>query len=178
MLSRYTEAGGTVLVSKEDTSCVFLDEHGCSVHPDRPLACRIYPLARWTSPEGEESFGHLRPQPQTEGVYGAAGTVGQYLDAQGLAPYFAMAHRYGELYDRLLAALQQRDADEAERRAERRAEFDEWNAGTLSTPFLDVDATVGQYCAERGIAVPRDVEALIELHIRAVDAWITRLTIA
>jgi hypothetical protein len=177
-LSRYTEAGGTVLVTKDDTSCVFLDEHGCSVHPDRPLACRIYPLARWVSPEGDESFGPLTPHPQTEGVYGTGGTVGAYLDAQGLGPYFAMGDRYGGLYDRLLEALERRDADEAERRAERRAEIDEGDAGSLASPFLDIDATVARYCAERRLAVPTDVDALVVLHIQAVDAWIATLSIA
>jgi hypothetical protein len=34
------------------------------VHPDRPLACRVYPLARSVSPDGEESFGHLTPHPR------------------------------------------------------------------------------------------------------------------
>jgi Fe-S-cluster containining protein len=64
-LERNTEAGGTVLRSNENGNCVFLGEHGCTVHPDRPLACRIYPLARWALADGEESFGHLSPHPQT-----------------------------------------------------------------------------------------------------------------
>ena len=167
-----------MLVTKEDTSCVFLDEHGCSVHPDRPLACRLYPLARWVSPDGDESFGNLAPHPETEGVYGTAGTVGAYLDAQGLAPYFAMSERYGVVYDRLLEALERRDAGEAARRAERRDEIDEGDAGSLASPLLDVDATVARYCAERGLEVPGDVDTLITLHIRAVEAWITSLDTA
>src|SRR3954447_5435042 len=43
-LREHTEAGGTVLRTREDRSCVFLGEKGCTVHPNRPLACRIYPL--------------------------------------------------------------------------------------------------------------------------------------
>ncbi len=72
-----------MLRTREDRSCVFLDERGCSVHPDRPLACRLYPLARWVDPDGNESFGHLEPHPQTAGVYGDKGTVADYLAAQG-----------------------------------------------------------------------------------------------
>jgi Fe-S-cluster containining protein len=45
-IESYTEAGGTVLPSKENGDCCFLGERGYSVHPDRPLACRLYPLAR------------------------------------------------------------------------------------------------------------------------------------
>jgi Fe-S-cluster containining protein len=94
-IENHTEAGGTVLRSKENGDCAFLGERGCSVHPDRPLACRIYPLARWVSPDGEESFGHLTPHPKTEGVYGISRTVQDYLDHQQLAPFFEMSERYG-----------------------------------------------------------------------------------
>ncbi len=45
-----------------------------------------YPLARWISPDGDESFGHLTPHPQTAGIYGTRGTVDDYLTSQGLAP--------------------------------------------------------------------------------------------
>jgi uncharacterized protein len=86
-VENHTEAGGTVLRSKENGDCGFLGERGCSVHPDRPLACRIYPLARWVSPDGDESFGHLTPHPKTECVYGISGTVQDYLDHQQLAPF-------------------------------------------------------------------------------------------
>jgi Fe-S-cluster containining protein len=74
-IENHTEAGGTVLRPKENGDCGFLGERGCSVHADRPLVCRIYPLARWVSPDGDESFGHLTPHPKTEGVYDISGTV-------------------------------------------------------------------------------------------------------
>jgi uncharacterized protein len=170
--ARHTEAGGTVLQTREDRSCVFLDERGCSVHPDRPLACRIYPLARWTDPDGNESFGHLEPHPQTAGVYGDKGTVADYLAAQGLAPYFAMGDRYGALYERMVALLERLEPDESERRAERRAEVNEMEAGTVATSFFDVDATVGEYCRARNLPVPTEIDELVDFHIRAVNAWL------
>jgi Fe-S-cluster containining protein len=176
-LSRHTEAGGTVLQTRaDDRGCVFLGPRGCTVHPDRPLACRIYPLARWISPEGDESFGHLEPHPQTAGVYGTQGTVDDYLTSQGLAPYFAMADRYGELYDRMVAVLERFDpAEDVDRRTERRAEIDELDAGSLATAWFDIDATVGAYCRERALAVPTDVDALVDLHLQAVGAWLDAL---
>lgn len=161
-----------MLQTREDRSCVFLDERGCSVHPDRPLACRIYPLARWTDPDGNESFGHLEPHPQTAGVYGDKGTVADYLAAQGLAPYFAMGDRYGALYERMVALLERLEPDESERRAERRAEINEMEAGTIATSFFDVDATVSEYCRARNLAVPTEIDDLIDFHIRAVNAWL------
>jgi uncharacterized protein len=175
--ARHTEAGGTVLQTRpDDRGCVFLGERGCTVHSDRPLACRLYPLARWISPEGEESFGHLEPHPQTAGVYGTNGTVDAFLTSQGLPPYFAMSDRYGEIYDRMVAVTERLDPEEnSERRAQRRAEVDELDAGILATALFDVDATVGDYCRERGLAVPSDIEAIVELHLTALGAWIDSL---
>jgi len=175
--SRYTEAGGTVLQTRaDDHGCVFLGPRGCTVHPDRPLACRLYPLARWISPEGDESFGHLDPHPQTAGVYGTRGKVDDFLTSQGLPPYFAMADRYGELYDRMVAVMERFDPEEGvQRRAERRAEIDELDAGTLATGWFDVDATVGAYCRERALPIPTDVDALVDLHLKAVAVWLEAL---
>ena len=175
--ARYTEAGGTVLETRPtDRGCVFLGARGCTVHPDRPLPCRLYPLARWISPEGNESFGHLEPHPQTAGVYGTGGTVEVFLGAQGLGPYFAMSGRYGELYDRMAAIMERIDpGEDVDRRTERRAEVDEMGAGTLATSWFDVDATVGAYCRERALAVPGDIDALVDLHLKAVGAWLDAL---
>ena len=175
VIARHTEAGGTVLQTREDGACTFLGPRGCTVHPDRPLACRLYPLARWVDPDDNESFGHLEPHPQTAGVYGTRGAVHDYLTAQGAAPYFAMGDRYGELYERMVAVLTRLAPDEAERIGERRSEIDEMDVGSLASTFADVDATVAAYCREHSLAVPTDVDALVELHIRAVDAWLGAL---
>ena len=164
-----------MLKSRDDRSCVFLDERGCSVHPDRPLACRIYPLARWVDPDGNESFGHLEPHPQTAGVYGDKGTVADYLAAQSLAPYFAMGDRYGAVYERMVALLERMAPAENERRAERRAEVDEMDAGAVATSFFDVDATVADYCRAENLAVPTEIDELIDFHIRALTVWLDEL---
>jgi uncharacterized protein len=176
-LSRHTEAGGTVLQTRvEDRSCVFLGPRGCTVHPDRPLACRLYPLARWIAPDGDESFGHLEPHPQTAGIYGTNGTVESFLAAQGLSPYFEMADRYGVVYDRMVAVLERFDpSEDIDRRTERRAEIDELDAGTLATAWFDVDATVSAYCRERSLPVPTEVDALVDLHLKAMDTWLDAL---
>jgi uncharacterized protein len=175
--TRYTEAGGTVLQTREDDhGCVFLGPSGCTVHPDRPLACRIYPLARWVSPDGDESFGHLDPHPQTAGIYGTRGTVDAFLSSQGLPEYFVMGDRYGELYDRMVAVMERFDPEEdVERRAERRADIDEMDAGTLATAWFDIDATVGAYCRERSLKVPTEIDALVDRHLEAVGAWLDAL---
>ena len=108
-IERHTEAGGTVLRPKENGDSGFLGERGCSVHPDRPLACRLYPLARWITPDGAESFSPLTPHPKSEGVYGYSGAVQDYLDHQQLSPFFEMSERYGKLYQRMVDLLEYLD---------------------------------------------------------------------
>jgi uncharacterized protein len=173
-IERHTEAGGTVLRSKENGDCGFLGQRGCTVHPDRPLACRIYPLARWVSSDGVESFGHLMPHPKTEGVYGKSGTVQDYLDQQQLAPFFAMSERYGKLYKKMLGMLEKLDPDELHRRPERRAAVDELPAGTLASMWVDIDATIAEANGSN-----RDqrvsAEEAIDIHIEAIEAWIDSL---
>jgi Fe-S-cluster containining protein len=172
VIARHTAAGGTVLQNREGGGCVFLGAHGCTVHPDRPLVCRVYPLARWVDSEGKETFGNLEPHPQTAGVYGTGGTVDDYLVAQGAATYFAMIERYHEVYTRMVRLLERLAPDEAERRGERRTAVDEMDAGSLASSFMDVDATVAAYCLEHSVPVPAEIDGVIELHLRAVRAWL------
>jgi Fe-S-cluster containining protein len=170
-IERHTEAGGTVLRAKANADCGFLGERGCSVHPDRPLACRIYPLARWVSPDGAESFGHLTPHPKTEGVYGKSGTVQDYLDHQQLAPFFEMSERYGKLYQRMIDMLEKLDSDELDRRPERRAAIDELPAGTLASVWVDIDATIAASGPPRNEDLV-GIDESVDYHIKAIEVWI------
>jgi uncharacterized protein len=173
-IERHTEAGGTVLRTKENGDCGFLGERGCGVHPDRPLACRIYPLARWVSSDGTESFGHLTPHTETEGVYGKSETVQDYLDHQQLAPFFEKSERYGKLYQRMVDALEKLDPDELDRRPDRRAAVDELPAGTLASIWVDIDATIAD-----GNRSSRDqyagVDRAVDTHIEIIETWINSL---
>jgi Fe-S-cluster containining protein len=136
LISRYTEAGGTVLRTREgdDHACVFLGAQGCSVHPDRPLACRLYPLALRIEPDGKESFGEVPGHPETEGTYGKDGTVAGFFDQQGVAPYLEMAARYKRLYDRMTDRLERLDAEEFNKLAGRESEVMETGAGEVASP--------------------------------------------
>jgi len=170
-IAAHTEAGGTVLRSREDGNCVFLGEHGCSVHPARPLACRIYPLARWVEADGAESFGHLAPHPQTDGVYGRDGTVQDYLDHQGGAPFFTLGDRYGALYRRMVELLEKIDSSELDRRAGKRAAIDTLPAGSMVSLWTDIDATL----ASNGEIPPSEFDEAISLHLGAIEMWLERV---
>lgn len=169
----HTEAGGTVLRAKPNGDCGFLNDRGCSVHPDRPLACRIYPLARWVTPAGVESFGNLAPHSQTAGVYGTSGVVQDYLDQQGLAPFFAMSDRYGAVYQRMVDLLETMDPGELEKRAARRAEIDELPAGSMVSIWVDIDASIALARAGDGAAL--SIDEAVNSHLRMIEKWLDDL---
>jgi Fe-S-cluster containining protein len=178
-IAQHTEAGGTMLRMRDenDRACIFLNQQGCSVHPDRPLACRLYPLARWVDPDGHESFGHLTPHPKTEGVYGTGGTVGDYLDNQGVAPFFEMGERYGAVYQRMVDRLESLEPEEIDRRPSRRNDVDETESGLAASPWIDIDKTVAEFCKANQRPVPDVIEGTIAIHIEAIDSWIASLRI-
>ncbi len=55
-IDQYTIDAGGFRKWDEKGYCVFLDSQGCSVHEDRPLVCRLYPLARHVNNNLDESF--------------------------------------------------------------------------------------------------------------------------
>ncbi len=79
-------------------SCPFVRKEGCSVYPDRPAACRTYPLGRATRP-GEngsiqERFFLVR-EPHCQGfAQKKTWTPKTWLKDQGLKPYNAANDRY------------------------------------------------------------------------------------
>ena len=159
LIEQHTEDGIWLKVRSDVAGepCVFLGEEGCTVHAGRPGACRVYPLGRSSTLEGDEHFALVQPHPQTAGVYGTAGTMGDYLDRQGAAPYFDASHRYLVLFDRLRKA----GVFETEESPD---------ATGSSTHELDVDATVERYCRERELPMPTDALEKMLLHIEAIEA--------
>lgn len=176
-IARHTEAGGTVLrvIEEKENACSFLGAKGCTVHSDRPLACRLYPLGIARDADGVEKVGRLTPHPETAGIYGTSATVADYFAAQGVAPFLDVSARYRHVYDRMLARLEDLDAVEVEERAERRAAVDDTEVGVAASTWIDIDASVAAYCAAKGKMVPSDIETLVDLHIEAIDAWINTI---
>lgn len=173
VLARDTEVGGAILRRREDDTCIYLGEHGCTVHPARPLACRLYPLGRQRTPDGHERFAELEPHPQTEGVYGRDGRVSDYLETQDVGRHMIIADRYGVLLARMIGALaRQDDALAAQDEATDRL------AGETATGddnVLDLDATVARHAEVRGVPVPADVDARATMHLEALEDFVARL---
>jgi Fe-S-cluster containining protein len=167
-IARFTNDCGASLGVKDDGACVFLGDGGCTVHASRPLACRLYPLGRHIAANGDESFAEIEPHPQTAGVYGGAGTVADYLEAQGAQPYIEASDRYLALFRRMLLALSRRD--DVVEACDDAARIVRTAPAEADASMLDVDAVVARWCEERGLAVPVEVEARVALHIEALEA--------
>jgi uncharacterized protein len=154
----WTEDGAGVALRQTETgACVFLGSEGCTVHPDRPLVCRLYPLGRHVSADGSEAFSRIEPHPQSRGVFMDTGTIAGFLEAQGAGAFMQAADAYFFwLCDAHEHLSEVGDADAAGA-CEENAEM----AGDL----LDMDAVLARHCAAAEIAEPTDIEARTQLHL-------------
>jgi hypothetical protein len=158
----YTVDGrGVELAQAPNGDCVFLGPEGCTVHPDRPLVCRLYPLGRFVSFDGTESFRPATPHPDSEGVYHDRGAIADFLEAQGAEPFIRAADAYMAWLTRaveVLSAATGRSPDAVlERTGPERTVGDE--------RLLDLDAAVAEHCAASGTREPADPEARCRLHL-------------
>ena len=92
VVARYTMRRGSLLRFLPDGRCSALEGPRCTIHPGRPLACRLYPLGLERAPGGDgagyvERFVQLEPAIGSLGAYGTAGTVAEFLDGQCIGPY-------------------------------------------------------------------------------------------
>lgn len=149
---RWTENGtGTVLAINPDQSCVFLSAEGCSVHPDRPLVCRLYPLGRIRRAEGTESFTHVTPVKDSAGEYTQQGTIGEFLELQDAQPFIDAADGYVEWVNAAVVTL-------------------DGFGGSVSiglgyASLLDLEEAVREYCKNKSRDFPDDIEQQKELHL-------------
>ncbi|GAB6095258.1 hypothetical protein JCM14469_15100 [Desulfatiferula olefinivorans] len=176
-ISRFTEKGGTVLRSNADGTCVFLDADGCSVHADRPLVCRLYPLGRHVGFDGEEEFSRISPEDGCRGRYHETGTVETYLDEQGAFPFMHAADRYLDLLRRLIDHVAAGELDSAGQKAV----IDTVNAasapndGAGGAAWNDMDRVLADHGDRTGanITIHETIEDRMTRHIEAVLSWAT-----
>jgi uncharacterized protein len=171
----YTDGPGTLLNWREDGTCVFLEPGGCSVHPDRPLVCRLYPLGRHVLNSGAEHFSEIEPDPECTGVYLENGTITDYLESQGARPFMHAADRYLNLFWKLHGILLETAADPAKEEAIitvfRNFSLGAGEKGEKAVNLTDMDAAVAEFCNRSNRQVPIDVEEKMSIHIEAVEAW-------
>lgn len=152
-------AQGTELARVDAGACVFLGAEGCTVHADRPLVCRLYPLGRRVDADGHERYSHLDPHPESAGDYHRDGTIGDYLRVQGAASFMHAADEYYGWWCRFMESLPEEDsaAPTVASDADGLAQALEW---------LDMDAAVARFCRELGIPEPDDLQGRADLHLK------------
>jgi uncharacterized protein len=151
------DGAGTLLAQRDDGACVFLGPDGCTVHADRPVVCRLYPLGRFRSDDGIEGFTRLERHPQSAGKLGASGTIADYLEAQGAGPFIKAADQY---FSWICAAA--RALGSTPHRKQSDVSHEE---SALTAELLDMDAAITRYCLVSGRAEPTDLEDRKDLHL-------------
>ena len=171
LIDQYTTDGGRFLKWDGEGYCVFLDSHGCNVHEDRPLVCRLYPLARHVNNNFDESFSEMETHMECRGVYGDDGRVIDYLESEGAIPFMEAADSYLSLFWHLYELLEKKAA----RKINHNNAVDSIRmpmSGSKGYDILkDVDRTVSEYCGDLKIPFPKNLEKRISIHIRAIKAW-------
>ncbi|MFC1475456.1 YkgJ family cysteine cluster protein [Candidatus Zixiibacteriota bacterium] len=85
----------------EKKNCFFVTAKGCSVYPDRPWSCRMYPLGLASPKEGstrEDEFYFLMKEDVCRGFQEKKEqTITEWLDDQGINLYDEMGRLYKEL---------------------------------------------------------------------------------
>ena len=153
---------GVALAQTEDGACVFLTAEGCGVHPDRPLVCRLYPLGRHVSWEGDERFSHLEPHPRSAGERTDRGTIAQFLEDQGAAPFMRAADDYLDWVNQALEKAPEAVDFLRDKRVS--------PLPSDETDLLDMDAAIA---AHGGASPPKDVEARRTLHLAILYAQLS-----
>ena len=149
--NRYTERGA-ILKRNDDDVCVFLKDAGCSVHPARPLVCRLYPLGRRAAADGTEEWVRATPHPQSEGVYSKDGSIAAFIEAQGALPFLRAADDYADWVRKASSVV---DAAPAST-----------NEAADAEDLLDMDGAIAAWCERSGAAEPLDLEERRQLHLK------------
>jgi len=148
----------SALRQQEDGRCIFLGDQGCTVHADRPLVCRLFPLGRVIDAAGKVHFVPYPDPLAAHGEFGKAGVVADYLEAQGATAFIAAADAYFAFFCR----------------ANERMGAGTPAAADPDRDLLDIDSELAAACAAAGIAEPDDLIERMWLHISLLDEMLDR----
>jgi uncharacterized protein len=160
------DGGGTELSQKPDGTCVFLGPAGCTVHSDRPLVCRLYPLGRHRGFDGTERFSRVTPHPRSEGEYHTRSNIRDYVRSQGAEPFIAAADEYLAW---LILAIEKLTA-----KTEQSAQ-DVIDSPAVDDRLLDMDAQISDHCKATGSPEPLDIEERKRLHLAILNDYLEAL---
>ena len=150
----YTADGaGVALAQKDDGFCIFFGDAGCTVHSDRPLVCRLFPLGRVINAKGEVRIVKGEFDPPARGDFGTDGTIDAFFDGQGAGPFIAAADAYFSWYVRAVDATPADDAGDY---------------GDLS----DMDGVLAAHARIANAPEPDDIAARTTLHLNLLNRFI------
>jgi Fe-S-cluster containining protein len=175
-IKNYTIANGTFLQNREDGTCVFLDDKGCTVHPDRPLVCRLYPLGRYVDFLGVEEFAQLELEHGCKGTVRDDGRIVEhYLGEQDAIPFMHAADRYLDLLWNLLEILKEQESNPMHNAviATTVKNIVIGNSNEQATSWIDMDFIVDNHCNRYNNQIPVNLTDKMELHIEVVRNWLT-----
>lgn len=158
----------STLAVQADGACTFLEDGSCTIHADRPLACRLYPLGRVVLHDETELFVEVVPHPSSAGVYGDSGTVASYIAQQDVAPYIAAAREYRVILSEWAARLSS-EGDVTD--------FSHADGVAAVPDVLDMDRAVASWSAMNGIefcgeAASRPLDERVRIHVAWLRAMI------
>jgi hypothetical protein len=165
---RHKYLNGQLLKHKKQlNACIFLGENGCTVHKDRPLACRLYPLGRLQMADGREFFTELSPHPESAGEYGTNATVESYLKGQEVKPFLHAE----QLYMKLITTMAKAALKGPSTKSKKQGNNTIANKLTYTDWVLDPDPVITKYCHWKTIQFPLKTAQKLKLHIEALKAW-------
>ncbi len=155
---RFTQDGEGLYLARteEDNACVFLGPQGCTVHPDRPLVCRLYPLGRHITASGGETFVHSKPHPLSGGKFHTDGTIADFLATQDVEDFVRAADDYFSWFCRVQEALAEAGEGDQTLTAD-------------ANELLDMDSAIAAHCLRTGEVAPSDIEGRRRLHMVILD---------
>jgi uncharacterized protein len=171
-ITQYT-VRGTALKNREDNTCIFLETKACSIHPDRPLVCRLYPLGRHIRHPWVESFSQFDPEPGCKGTFNQGGTIETYLEVQGAFAFIRAADLYLDLLCFLLETLNDKpfSPDQSGTVLETVHNITDGKADENALKWIDMDQTISDFCRQTGTPVPTTLDEKMAIHITAVRKW-------
>jgi Fe-S-cluster containining protein len=170
---RYTIRRGSILRFLPEGGCSALEGTRCGIHRGRPLACRLYPLGIERTANGERLIA-LEPSRGSLGIYGVDSTSGDFIDANGTAPYLAAVERYREL----LPTFRDRIATIVDfNRVEPREFWRRAIAEALRESGFDANPIIDAIFDPDSIGCAREkIDDAVAAHITALDAMVRRET--
>jgi len=167
-VARFTMRRGSLLRFDADGRCVALEGVRCTIHHGRPIACRLYPLG--LDRDGADRFIRLEPAAGSTGVYGDAGTIGEFLSAQGVDDQLDLNERYRPL----LAMMRNRVASLTDFETVEPREF--WRraiAEALRETNFDPNPMIDALFDADGAGCRREsVAATVDAHLSALSAMV------